>query len=137
SPAAGSELVLTTQPGNATAGAVFGTQPVLNTQDQFGNSTSAGLPLSLPVTLALSSGTGPLQGTITLNIGTTASNGTAVFSDLRIDAGGTNKQLTASAGGLNSATSSVFTVSPTATAALAIQTQPPATATAGVTFSPA
>src|SRR5205814_426226 len=66
-----------------------------------------------------------------------AGNGTATFSNLRIDATGADKQLTASASGLSSATSAVFTVNPGPAASLAIQTQPPTTVNAGATFSPA
>src|SRR5262249_16532162 len=57
--------------------------------------------------------------------------------NLRIDAAGNNKQLSASASGMTTATSSVFSVNPAAAASMAIQTQPPAAATAGAAFSPA
>jgi hypothetical protein len=136
-PAALSRLGFATQPGGATAGSVFSTQPVLATQDQFGNNTAAGLPASLNVSLSLSSGTGPLQGTATLDIGTAAGNGMVAFSGLEIDAAGTNKQLTASAPGLTNSLSSTFTINPGPSANLVLQTQPPALATAGATFSPA
>src|SRR5207302_5988408 len=96
SPAAVSALAFTTQPGNATAGSVFGTQPVVNSQDAFGNNSIIGLPASLGVTVTLATGTGPLQGTTTLDIGAGAGNGTVSFNDLRTDAAGANKQLTAS-----------------------------------------
>src|SRR5439155_579438 len=128
-------LAFTTQPGNATAGSIFGVQPVVSSQDAFGNNSVVGLPASVNVNISLSAGTGPLQGTTTLDIG--AGNGTISFSDLRIDAAGAGKQLSVSAGGLSSGSSATFTVSPSATTSLAIQTQPPATATAGATFSPA
>src|SRR5262249_1822098 len=36
-------LVFSTQPGSATAGAIFGVQPVVKTQDQFGNNSTNGL----------------------------------------------------------------------------------------------
>ncbi|HXJ75542.1 MAG TPA: hypothetical protein VNM37_21985, partial [Candidatus Dormibacteraeota bacterium] len=87
--------------------------------------------------MSLTSGSGTLQGTTTVDIGTSAGNGTAAFSNLRIDSGGTGKQLTASATGLTSGTSAAFTVNAGPAASLAIQTQPPATATAGIAFSPA
>src|SRR5205823_2975659 len=137
SPASASTLVFATQPTNAAAGSIFGTQPVVMSQDAFGNNSSSGLPSSLPVTLSLTSGTGPLQGATNIDIGTGFGNGTATFSNLRIDAAGTSKQLTASASGLGSGTSSTFTVNPGAATALVIQTQPPASATAGSAFSPA
>src|SRR5262249_40739768 len=55
-------------------------------------------------------GTGPLEGTTTQDIGTNAGNGVISFSDLRIDTAGSGKQLTASASGLTSTTSTSFTV---------------------------
>src|SRR5439155_7258197 len=110
-PAAASKLVFTTQPGSAAAGSVFGTQPVIKTQDTFGNNSAVGLAASSNVTVALTAGTGPLQGTVHLNIGTVAGNGTVSYTNLRIDVPGTDKQLTAtSSTGLTSAVSSVFTV---------------------------
>src|SRR5205823_9074632 len=63
-----------------------------------------------PVTLTLSSGSGTLLGTKTLDIGTNSGNGTITFTNLEIDAAGTNKQLTAQATGLNDGVSSAFTV---------------------------
>src|SRR5206468_1537632 len=110
SPAAASQLVFSTQPANGTFGSQLATQPVLRTCDQFGNTSTIGLASSQPVTVALSAGTGPLLGTTTQDIGTSAGNGVISFSDLRIDSAGTDKQLTASATGMSSATSSVFTV---------------------------
>src|SRR5213075_292008 len=130
-----SRLVFSTQPGNSTAGSTLATQPVVLAQDAFGNNTTASLPASLPVTMTLSSGTGPLQGTAALDIGTAAGNGTATFTNLRIDTAGTGKQLTASAAGLSNAVSTAFTVNPGAPVRLVVQTQPPATATAGATLT--
>jgi subtilisin-like proprotein convertase family protein len=103
------KLAFTTQPGSANPGAPFGQQPVVKSQDQFGNDSTAGLPAHLLVTVTLTSGTGPLQGTITIDIGTAAGNGTGRFTDLRIDAPGP-KQLTVSATGLTSAVSVIFNV---------------------------
>ena len=104
-----SMLAFTTQPGSANAGAPFGQQPVVQTQDQYGNNSTVGLPANLTVTLTLSSGTGPLQGTTTFDIGTGAGDGTASFTDLRIDPAG-DKQLTAMASGLTAAVSAIFNV---------------------------
>jgi hypothetical protein len=134
---AAAQLAFATQPGNATVGAAFGTQPVLKSRDAFGNDSTLGLPASLIVSVSLTAGTGPLQGTTSFDLGTAAGNGTVACTDLRLDAAGTNKQLTASATGLASALSSVFAVNPGPAAQLVIQTQPPGTATAGVTFAPA
>src|SRR6185369_16738093 len=105
-----SRLAFVTQPGNATAGSAFGTQPVVNSQDQFGNKSTLGLPSTLNVNLTLTSGSGPLQGMTVMDIGAAGANGVAVFTDLEIDAAGAGKQLTASASGLTSDVSSAFTV---------------------------
>src|SRR6185436_9067008 len=110
SPAAASQLAYTTQPANGTYGSTLAAQPVLRSRDQFGNDSTIGLAANLDVTVSLSAGTGPLLGTTTLDIGTGAGNGIISFTDLGIDAAGTDKQLTASATGMSSATSSVFTV---------------------------
>src|SRR5207302_1011617 len=51
SPAAASTLAFTTQPGSATAGSVFGIQPVVKSQDSFGNNSTVGLPATLSLSL--------------------------------------------------------------------------------------
>jgi len=135
-PASANHLVFTTQPGNAAAGAPFGSQPALRSQDAFGNNSATGLPASRNVTVALTSGTGALQGTTTLDIGTAAGNGSVAFTDLRLDTSGPNKQLTASAIGLSNAISGIFTVNPSAPGSLSFMQQP-ASATAGAVLSPA
>jgi hypothetical protein len=103
------QVAFSTEPGGATAGAAFATQPVVRTQDQFGNSSTNGLGATVNVTATLSSGTGPLQGNTVTNIGTGGGKGTVAFTNLRIDVAG-SKQLTASASGLNSDISPAFTV---------------------------
>jgi hypothetical protein len=105
-----SQLAFTVQPGSATAGVSFGIQPVLHTQDQFGNNSTANLAGTLPVTVALTSGSGLLQGAVTQDIGTGGGNGTVNFTDLQIDTAGTNKQFTASGSGLGNAVSGIFIV---------------------------
>ena len=110
-PAPADRLVFTTQPGSASAGVPFGIQPVLKTQDRFGSFSSAGLPASKLVTVTLTSGSGTLSGTKTLDIGSAAGNGTVAFTDLQIDAAGTGKQLTATSSGLTNAVSATFAVS--------------------------
>jgi len=108
-PAADTRLAFSTQPGSATVGSILGVQPVVVTQDAYGNNSQAGLAASQPVTIALTSGSGTLLGTANLDIGTAAGNGTVAFANLEIDSAG-NKQLTASASGLTSAVSSSFGV---------------------------
>jgi hypothetical protein len=127
-------LAFSTQPAG-TAGAAFSTQPVVKTRDQFENNSATGLPAGLWVTVALTAGTGPLQGTASMNIGTSAGNGTATYASLRIDVAGADKQLTVTTtNGYSSDASSVFTVNPAAASKLVIATQPSATASAGVAF---
>ncbi len=103
------QLTFTTQPAGATAGAAFATQPVIRTQDQFGNNSTNGLAATVNVTATLTSGTGLLQGTTVTNIGTAGGRGIATWTNLRIDVAG-SKQLTASASGLTSEVSTVFYV---------------------------
>ncbi len=85
SPGQATRLVFATQPGDATAGTRFGIQPVVKAQDDFGNDAVLGLESSLPLTLSISSGTGTLLGTTTLDIGTLSGNGAVAFDDLAID----------------------------------------------------
>jgi hypothetical protein len=106
---AADRLIFSTQPGSAVYNTVFGTQPVVQTADEFGNPSVIGLPTNLVVTVALYSGTGTLLGTTTADIGTAAGNGTVTFNDLRIDATG-EKQLIATAPGFTNAISDTFTV---------------------------
>src|SRR5262249_54760040 len=108
-----SKLVFTTQPGSATVGSTFGQQPVVKTQDSFGNNSTVGLGASRTVTMSIASGTGTLQGTASLDIGTAAGDGAVTFGDLRIDSAGAKTLQAAAAAGspvLASAMSDSFTV---------------------------
>ncbi len=104
------KLAFTTEPGGAVYGSLLDPQPVVVTQDQFGNESTIGLGASLDVTLTLSSGGGSLIGDATLDIRTDAGSGTVTFTDLTVDEFGTGKQLTAIASGLTDAVSSNFEV---------------------------
>ena len=108
SPAVASQLVFTTQPDGVRTGSPLATQPVVKAQDAFGNNSAVGLPTSLTLSLALTSGTGTLVGTTNLDIGTAAANGTATFTNIECSDAGTNKQFTASASGLTSDVSTAF-----------------------------
>jgi hypothetical protein len=134
SPAAFTALGFTVQPGNATAGSVFGIQPVVAAMDVYGNPSTVGLPKSLNIDLSLSSGSGPLQGTMVADIGTTMGNGFVRFSDLRSDSAGPGQQLKVTASGPSTGYSATFSISAGPAAQLAIQTQPSANAQAGVAF---
>jgi len=109
-PGPASRLVFTTQPGAAASGFVFGIQPVVKSLDQFGNNSTVGLSAHTNVTMTLSSGTGPLLGAADQDIGTSAGNGVATYTNLEIDVTG-SKQLTASSPGLTNAMSSTFSIS--------------------------
>ena len=104
------KLAFTTQPGSAEYGSNLSPQPVVKTQDQFGNDSTSGLAANLDVTLTKTSGTGVLTGTNVLDIGTGVGNGIATFTNLTVDEFGTGKQLTASAGGLAPAISTDFEI---------------------------
>jgi hypothetical protein len=110
-PGAVKKLTFETQPGGVVYGSLLSPQPVVKTQDQFGNDSISGLPANLGVTLTLTSGTGALVGNATLDIGTGAGNGTVTFTDLTVNAVGT-KQLMAGATGLISAGSNSFDITP-------------------------
>lgn len=95
-PLAAVALAFTTQPGSAVAPAAFGRQPVLKTVDKYGNPTTVGLPASLPGQVTLTNGSGTLLGTTAFDLGTNASNGVVIFTDLAISTNGTGNQLVAS-----------------------------------------
>jgi hypothetical protein len=139
-PSTAVQLVFTTQPGSATAGSAFATQPVVRTRDAYGNNSTVGLAATVTVGMSLSSGSGTLAGTTSLNVGTSsATPGIATFTTLRIDDATGGKILTASAtldGSSATVSSSSFNVQPDAANHLAIQTQPPASVVAGTTFTP-
>ena len=134
--AAASVLVFSTQPGSATAGSVFVQQPVVRTQDAFGNDSASGLGVARDVSVAVASGTGLLQGTATLDIGTGAGNGTVTFTNLRIDAAGAKTlSATAAAGSpaLSAATSGSFTVAAGTATQMVFTTQTTGVANASAT----
>src|SRR5262249_12103446 len=112
SPAAATQLVFVTQPGSSTYGSALNPQPVLRTQDSFGNNSTVGLGSSQMGNLSLSAGPGTLQGTPSLDNRTLDGSGMVSFSGLAVDTVGTGKQLLASSTSLTSATSTSFTVNP-------------------------
>ena len=136
-PAEASRLVFATQPGSATVGAPFGSQPVVRSQDSFGNDSTVGLGSSRSITVVLLSGSGTLSGTTTVDIGTAAGNGTGVFGGLSIDtAGDKTLQVAAAAGSpsLAAGTSNSFTV---AKASPSLAVSAPLSGTAGTAITAA
>ncbi len=125
---AAAKLAFTTQPSASTvAGVVFATQPVVTVQDVNGNTVTGS---TASVTLTLSTGTGTLGGTVTMN----AVAGVADFAGkgLNINLAGTNKVLTATSGVLTTATTSpAFTITPGAASTIAVNAGNGQSATAG------
>src|SRR5207237_147981 len=114
--------------GNVTAGAAF--TVVVMAEDNYGNvdPTFGGSE-----TIALSSNPGgsTLGGTLTLS----ASGGVASFSTLTLDRASGGYQLTATAGGVSSATTNSFGVIAATATQLVLTTQPPGSVVAGNTFT--
>ncbi len=106
-PVVAAKLAFTTQPADTLVNATINTV-VVQVEDVNGVAVSSN---GVPVTLALSSGSGTLSGTTTRN---TDAGGQATFNDLSIDTVGTGKQLTAGASGIGTgladATSSSFSI---------------------------
>jgi hypothetical protein len=79
-PAQAVQVIFSTQPSGATNGQPFAIQPVIQTADRFGNGSRVGLPGSLPVYLANS--TGRLTGLLTNDLGTNYLNGVWACTNL-------------------------------------------------------
>lgn len=101
------KLEVTVHPAKAKAGSPFEEQPIVAVEDTYGNVVTSS---TLPITVALTPGTGTsgavLNGTKTLN----ADVGLARYEDLAIDRAGTGYTLTATSSGLTSAVSQPFDV---------------------------
>ncbi|MDB6028438.1 MAG: Integrin-like protein [Verrucomicrobiales bacterium] len=105
------KLAFATNPAGAVLATVFTTQPVIRTQDQFGNYSTNGLAATVTVVTSLNTGTGPLLGTRTNNIGTAGAKGTLTHTNLQITTvAGTNYQLKAVATGFTNGLSAMFAV---------------------------
>jgi hypothetical protein len=122
------KLAITTQPStSAQAGVVFGTQPVIAIQDQYGNQTSS----TASVAAAIATGSPALAGTASL----AAVNGVATFTNLEIDGAAGTRTLSFSSSGLTGVTSGNIAVGAGPASQLVITTQPSSTAQAGVPFA--
>src|SRR5439155_1475970 len=129
SPGPASRLSIQTQPSaTATAGVVFAQQPVIRIEDQYGNLRSS--DNTTVVTATRNAGSGTLQGTTSM----TAVNGLVSFTNLSHTVT-TNITILSTSGSPTSATSGLIAVSAAGANRLSIQTQPSATATAGVAFA--
>lgn len=100
------QVAFMTQPSVSTIyGSSFAQQPVVITQDQFGNSSTNGLGSGKTVALSLIPSTGAIVGTNNISI----DSGTATFTDLTVDEIG-SKTFTATVTGLTPATSDSFEI---------------------------
>ena len=126
-PAAASQMIFSQQPSDVGAGVANSPSITVNVEDQFGNLVTVD---SSNVTLSIDTGPGAIGGTDTV----AASSGVATFSNVILDTIGTYT-LTASDGGLTSATSDSFTVTP-GPASQVVFVQQPSDVTAGVADSP-
>ena len=113
------KLVFTQQPGNTSVRAPFGVQVTL--ADALGNRVSASSP---GVSLSLDKG-GTLAGTTSV----APVDGVATFSGLSIAQEATGYALTATATGLDAATSTTFTITDDVAPAIPVLTQSGSTAT--------
>lgn len=122
-------LLFVTQPANATAGAPIRVQ--VSAVDSSGGVVAV---FNGRVTLALAANPGEdaLHGTVTV----TAVQGTATFTDVRIDRAASGYTVSATTSGLTGATSERFDVSAGSPVAAAYMTQPTST-TSGSTITPA
>ena len=116
------KLAFTQSPSNSTAGAAFGTQPVVAVEDAFGNIVTTD---SSTVTLAITAGTPTSGGPGTLSgCSQTETAGVITFSSCKIDRLGTGYRLHATDGVLAAADSSAFNVTAGAATQLVFTTQP-------------
>jgi hypothetical protein len=112
------QLVITTQPGGASGGSAFGTQPVIEARDA-GNVLASGYTGN--VMAAITAGpAGTLLGTATV----ACVGGVATFTNLAIDLAGSGYVLTFTSGALTPAASNPFNVSVGPAALIAVTTDP-------------
>jgi dUTPase len=114
-PGAATQLVVTGQPpASVSAGGNFGL--VVKAEDVLGI-VDVSFNGSVTIALAANPSGGALAGTLTVN----AVNGVATFANLRLDRAGDGYALSASANGLQSASSDPFAVTPQAATQLVVQ----------------
>lgn len=118
-PGAATALVFSAQPVNGIAGNVIAGPPTVAVHDIFGNVVASS---SATVTMAI--GNNPGGSSLSGVLSVAAISGVASFGDLSLNKAGSGYTLTASSPGLTGATSSSFTISPGAAAALVFSTQP-------------
>ena len=121
---AASQLQVSVQPSNASAGAAITPAVQVTAHDALGNLATAYVG---NVTMAITAGTGTAGATLSGTITSAAAGGVATFGTLSIDKAGTGYKLTASASGLSDATSAAFDVLVGVATKLVFTTQPTTT----------
>ncbi len=101
-----SKLVFTQQPGGGAANDVWTQQPKVEVQDAAGNTVTSDNSTLINLAIGNNPGSGELSGTI----GVTVISGVATFMDLKIDKGGWDYSLVASAYGLDPGSSNPFDI---------------------------
>ncbi len=132
-PGAATQIVYSTQPSNATAGAQIAPAVVLTALDAMGNVATG---YNGVVTVAITAGTGTAGATLSGAIAVAATNGVASFGTLNIDKSGTGYTLGAAASGLTGATSAAFDIAAGSATQLVYGVQP-TDAVAGSAITPA
>lgn len=130
-PGAPSALNFSTQPGTTAAGTIMTPAVRVTIVDAYGNAV---LSAAGPIDLSL--GANPGGATLAGTTRATPANGSATFSDLRIDRTGDGYTLVASGAGLPAAASVPFEITPAGSPRLAFSVQP-TSATAGAAIAPA
>ncbi|HEY7027021.1 MAG TPA: hypothetical protein VH438_05415 [Gemmatimonadales bacterium] len=131
-PGSATQLAFLQQPASAVAGQPIAPPITVAVQDANGNTV-----LSSSVTVRLALGNNQTGGTLSGPATIDAINGVATFGALSVDRTGTGYTLVATAsGGLHSATSAAFGITPGPAAQLAIVTQPQAAPASGTLLSP-
>src|SRR5947199_3333956 len=121
-PGTATQLAFTVQPSNTVAGAAISPAVQVTALDPAGNPVPS-FTGSVTVALGTNTGGSTLSGTTTV----AAVNGVASFVDLSLNKTGTGYWLTATATGLNTATSSVFDITAGLATQLVFGTQPSTT----------
>lgn len=123
---------VTNPPTSVPAGAPISPAVQVAVSDANGNPVT-GSSANITLSLSANPGGSTLGGTLTV----ASVNGVATFADITLNKMGSSYRFQAAATGLTSTTSSLFNVVSGAPAQLAITTQPPASVSAGATFTTA
>ncbi len=118
-PGSATQLVFTTQPNGGANTAAWTTQPAVTVEDSGGNKVTAG---TYSVTLAVAENAGGALACTTNPLST--ASGVATYAGCKITGTAGTYALSASATGLSSATSSIFSISAGPATQLAFSTQP-------------